>query len=331
VAGSVFGLIAVAVGWLWAYPIQTGSLASHARPANTFQESLERIDRLRGEDPKGLHPDGHLILMDHGRQVERAIVFFHGFTNSPRQFRAFGEEFHRLGYNVLIPRMPYHGLQDPLSSNLDKLRAEDLVSVGDEAVGIAQGLGEHVTVAGLSMGGVLAGWVAQFHADVDRAVLIAPNFGTYRVPNWLLKPTINFLLFRPSRMVWWDAQKKEMLPRPPAAYYGFPSRSLGEVRRLGWMVQTSAKTSPPAAGSILIITNGSDRAVSQEGIDVIVRNWKRHQADKIQTYEFPAHLALGHDVIDPRQTDQNIGLVYPTLISLIAKGPANSDRCQAPR
>ncbi|NJP05385.1 MAG: alpha/beta hydrolase [Chloroflexaceae bacterium] len=46
-----------------------------------------------------------------------------------------------------------------------------------ESVDIARGLGRHVTIAGISVGGTIAGWAAQFRADVDCAVLIAPALG----------------------------------------------------------------------------------------------------------------------------------------------------------
>jgi len=317
--GGFLCVLVITSAFLWLSPIKIDSLVSHPRPSKNFKESLERIDALRREDPKELDPDGRSIVMHHGQKVQRAIVFFHGFTNSPRQFKTLGEKFYELGYNVFIPRVPYHGLQESAASDLKKLTAEDLVLISDEAVDIALGLGEQVTVAGLSMGGVMAGWAAQFRPDVDRAVLIAPNFGTYRVPGCFLKPSINFLLIKPRQFIWWDAEKKNNLQRPPTTYFGFPSRALGEIRRLGWSVQMSGQKSAPLAGSMVVITNGNDHAVSKEGIDVIVNHWEKHSPAKIQTYEFPEDLRLGHDLIDPQQTNQNIAVAYPILIELITQ------------
>ena len=48
---------------------------------------------------------------------------------------------------------------------------------GARAVDIAAGLGDQVTIAGLSAGGVVAAWAAQHRRDVHRAVLIAPSLG----------------------------------------------------------------------------------------------------------------------------------------------------------
>ena len=168
------------------------------------------------------------------------------------------------------------------------------------------------------MGGVIAGWVAQNRPDVDRVVVIAPNFGTYRVPNILLKPTIVFLMTSPNRFVWWDPKLKSQLKRPTGTYQGFYSRALGEIRRLGWAVQKASKENKPKAGSILVVTNANDQAVSQEGIDVIVNNWQRH-SDQVQRFEFARDLQLGHDLIDPEQPNQQVESVYPRLITLITE------------
>jgi len=37
----------------------------------------------------------------------------------------------------------------------------------------------------------------------------------------------------------------------------------------------------------------------------------------VQTYQFPADLHLGHDLIDVQDPDQNVAVVYPELIELI--------------
>ncbi len=244
-------------------------------------------------------------------------MFFHGFTNSPRQFKALGEEFYKLGYNVLIPRLPRHGHKDRMAPDLGYLTAEELKAFCDESVDIARGLGERVTVVGLSMGGVMTGWAAQFRNDVDQAVLIAPNFGTYVAPEIFLKPTINLLLILPDRFVWWNPLEKAQMKGPESAYYGFSARALGEIRRLGWHIQAEGGKHQPSAGAIIIITNANDKAVNRKSIKTVKRNWRSHDPHKIRHYEFPKNLQLGHDLIDPEQPDQKIHLVYPKLLTLI--------------
>lgn len=234
---SVLCLALLCIGVLTVFlclrPIKTDSLVLASDPCQTYQESLLRIKALEAEDPSDVDPAGRAILMSHGKKVERAIVFLHGFTNSPRQFEALGKAFYNLGFNVFIPRVSYHGLKQTRSFELAKLTAEDLVSVSNQAVDIARGLGEQVSVVGLSMGGVMAGWVAQVRWDVDLAVLIAPNFGTYKVPGFLLKPSINYLTLQRDSFVWWDSRMKKQMQRPPGVYFGFSSSTPNSPKQ-GW-------------------------------------------------------------------------------------------------
>src|SRR5207245_6985782 len=66
-----------------------------------------------------------------------------------------GEMFHALGHNVLIARFPHHGLKDRLTTDQVHLTAEELVGLVDEVMDIARGLGDHITLVGLSGGGVM--------------------------------------------------------------------------------------------------------------------------------------------------------------------------------
>ncbi|HPB69145.1 MAG TPA: alpha/beta fold hydrolase [Candidatus Omnitrophota bacterium] len=299
------------------YPVKTSTLTSSPHPSRSYEESLRRIQALEDADSPDIIPNGRLIFLDQGRTAPHVIVFFHGFTNSPHQFQTLGEEFYKRGYNVLIPRVPHHGLRDRMGKELAFLTAEELKTTCEEAVDIAQGLGTHVTVAGLSMGGVMAGWAAQFRDDVDLAVLIAPSFGTFRVPAWFVKHTINFMALWPNRFIWWDRRLKTAAPGPESAYYGFSSKALGQIRRLGWVVQAQGQLSAPKAKSVLVITNAHDKAVNKKSIAIVQDNWKRYRPRAIRFYEFPEALKLNHDLIDPQQPGQRIQLIYPRILSLI--------------
>jgi esterase/lipase len=84
------------------------------------------------------------------------------FVTQPNTWpRLLGEQLCQQGYNVLAARLPYHGLKDPLTTEQSKMTAEDMAALTQETVDIAQGLGDKVTIAGLSAGGVMAAWAAQ--------------------------------------------------------------------------------------------------------------------------------------------------------------------------
>ena len=141
-----------------------------------------------------LNPVCRSILLTHGLRTERAVVFFHGYTNCPQQFSELGKIFYDMGYNVLIPRLPRHGLADRKVENLSPLKAEELRDCADISVDIACGLGQKVYVAGLSAGGTLSAWIAQNRSEVTRAVLIAPALGFSRREGTRLQKGIALLL-----------------------------------------------------------------------------------------------------------------------------------------
>ena len=60
-------------------------------------------------------------LLTHGEKTERAVVLVHGLTNCPKQWELFGQEAFRRGWNVLILRLPEHGLGDR-ETGKDRLR-----------------------------------------------------------------------------------------------------------------------------------------------------------------------------------------------------------------
>jgi carboxylesterase len=255
--------------------------------------------------------------MTHGRRVEGAVVFWHGFTSCPQQFNQLGQIFYQLGYNVLIPRLPHHGLTDRLSPAQAHLAAEDLLDLVEEALDLAHGLGEQVTVVGFSAGGVLAGWAAQHRSDIQQAVIISPAFGLKVVPPALSKPAARLLLAGPNRFRWWNTQYKAEAPGPQHAYPRYSTRALGQILRLGLAVRFAARQSRPAVPSILVITNPNDWAVNNDMTAEIAHYWQNNGAGQVQTYRFDAGLELGHDLIDPDQVAQQVETVYPILVDLI--------------
>lgn len=295
-------------------PIQTFPANPH--PAASYAEALERIAALQAADTPEVHPLARLAFMDHGRRTERAIVFFHGYTNSPAQFRKLGEALHAQGYNVLIPRLPHHGLSDRLTADHALLTAAELTGLADEAVDIALGLGEQVTVAGLSMGGVMAAWVAQERPEPVRVALIAPGLGVRPLPARLTRAATHMMLRMPNIFLWWDPVLREKAPGPPYAYPRYSTHALGQMLSLSASVAARAKKVAPAARSIVVVTNANDMSVDNRAAAHIAGLW-RAQGAAVETYEFPAELGLPHDLIDPAQPTQRTEVVYPVLVELL--------------
>ena len=292
-------------------------LSSKVNPSRSYQESVRRINDLRALDDENIAPEGHLIFLTHGEPTPRAIVFFHGGTNSPRQFEALGRLLYQRGYNVLIPRIPHHGLKDRMTEDYAKLTALELTQLSDESVDIAQGLGQHITVAGLSMGANMAGWIAQNRSDVDCAVIISPFWGWKGLATSYLKLAINILFILPNIFLWWNEKEKKALLGPTSAYYRFSTRGLAQIMLLGWEVIKEARNFAPRTRNIIVITNALDDSVNEKIFDKVADDWQKHSSVNITRFEFDKSLGVLHDLIDPQQPYQKTAVVYPKLIELI--------------
>src|SRR5260370_15282853 len=133
------------------------------------------------------------------------------------QFAALAETFYQRGFNTLTVLMPHHGLADRLTDEHRRLTAEELVAYADQMVDIARGLGEHVTLLGLSGGAVVAAWAAQTRADLDLAVVMAPNFGFQPVPRRATRLAANLVLLAPDGALWGNPMERAH-GRPPPVY-----------------------------------------------------------------------------------------------------------------
>ncbi|HKQ18435.1 MAG TPA: alpha/beta fold hydrolase [Candidatus Eisenbacteria bacterium] len=307
------GIVAVAAVW-WTLLGRTDPMATPgpARPAATYAEALARIDSIRALEGRDILPACRTRALVVGDRTANVIVLFHGFTNCPKQFDSLATILVRSGANVVLPRVPRHGLGDRMTPELTRLTAEELTRSGMAAVDIARGLGARVTVAGLSSSAVLAAWLAQNRADVDRAVLLAPSFAPRGMEAAVARRLTNAMRRAPNFFVWWDRKRKAQVPGPRQCYPRFASRALAEVYRLGFTVLDEADRAAPKAAQLAILTTASDEGVNNDLAQDLARRWRSRGA-YVQTYEFPESLDVRHDMIDPEQPYQRIHLSYPVI------------------
>jgi alpha-beta hydrolase superfamily lysophospholipase len=294
--------------------------ASVSDPSLDPDESTRRVLAIRNaEEASGvINPVCESLLMTHGEFTPKVIVFFHGFTSCPEQFRELGQQFYDMGYNVYIPLIPDHGRADRDRDALLGTTAEELAAFATQSMDIAYGLGEEVIVAGLSGGGTIAAWVAQTREDVNEAVIIAPFLGIGFIPTPLNRSIARILDDIPNFDMWWDPSAKENNPLTANyAYPGYPLRALAEYLRLGFATQDLAKQQKPGVDSIVVITNAHDESVNHGITNQLVQAWQQHGEEYLRTYEFERALNLPHDLITPTREDSNPGLVYPVIIDSI--------------
>jgi len=305
----------VLVGFLILPADDLNLYASHPNPAANYEEAVQRVEDLRAAEVD-FNPDCHTTLWTHGVKTAKTIVFIDGYGSCPASFKEMGEQFYNRGYNVLAVPLPYNGLADRMTDEQAKLRAEDLVLYTDKVVDIGRGLGDHLTVVGISCGGLATGWAAQQRKDVDLAVLISPGFGFKEVPEPLTLLASRVFTFLPNMYIWSDPELK--VDAPP--FHNYPrvsTRSLGQILRLSLATQSLMHQKAPAAGSILVITNLDEPGVNLVSINKVIEVWRSYGTTNADTYQFAAELHLPHGLIDIQEPAQNVAVVYPKLLELI--------------
>lgn len=111
-----------------------------------------------------------------GAEKKIALVF-HGFASNPLRMQKLIELLLEKGYNVLVPRFSRH-FEANLKS-LDRARYSEWIKDSEDAFQLARAFAPEVTLAGFSMGGMLASRLALKYPDeVNRMVLIAPAWRT---------------------------------------------------------------------------------------------------------------------------------------------------------
>jgi esterase/lipase len=94
-----------------------------------------------------------------GGQTEYSIAYLHGLLGSPRDYASVMREVaDKLGANVYYARFKGHSVT---TDEIAEAAPEDWLADAREALDIGSRIGRHVIVAGSSMGGDLALWLAE--------------------------------------------------------------------------------------------------------------------------------------------------------------------------
>ena len=280
-----------------------------------YAEGVRIAGTLKDLDGPNVNPLCHTRLYTHGRRTERALVLLHGFTSCPQQLHELGCEFFDLGWNVLIPRYPRHGYSDRLNTSIAELRADHLAALANRAAEAGAGLGERLTVAGLSLGAILTGLVAQERDGIERAVLIAPMLGLKPIPGPVMNTLSRLVPRLPNFYMWWNRNEKDSIG-PPYGYPRFATHAYAALFQSGARLIRAARKSAPRARSIAVVTNAAEPRLDNRFTYRLIKSWSAHGA-AVETYEFPQAQHLPHDLIDPGNAAQNTALVYPIITRLI--------------
>ena len=329
---SLIVLLCVVFAGLTFWPLDAAGLArsrTQVRPAMSHADAIAAFEAVQAKEASlPLNPRCVSKLLTHGERVAEAVVFLHGFTNCPAQYDELAPELFARGYNIYVPLMPRHGEADQMTTALAGLTAEELVAMTDGAIDLAQGLGENVTVVGLSGGGTMTAWAGQYRVEADHTIAMAPFLGPYSVPPWANRAATNLLLLLPNVMVPWDPSEPYGPPAMDYAYPRFATHAAAQFLRLGEIVGASARRNAPLAPGLGMLINEADDAVSNVMAWRLVEAWQAHDR-AVDVEVMSADLGAIHDLIDPRQELANTALVYPLVIKMIERRP-QSDGASSP-
>ncbi len=274
----------------------------------------------------GLRDGCASVAHNAGSSSAPSCVLLHGLSSCPAQFSAFAGMLAGRGWNVRVPRMPWHGEAEDLSRLPLKLRIEELVQWAETAVDEAVAGCEEVHVVGLSAGATIAAWLAQSRREIRHAICLAPFLGPSMVAPLWTGAVARLLVRLPNRMVWWDPRAKAALPRPPHALPWFATRPVGEVMWLGLNLMRIARHRPPAAQRITFATSDCDLAIQPRLVENLAVRWRQHERNEIVMRTFPAEERVPHDCIDPGQPGEVTSLVYPRVLDWLEEGLSVKNR-----
>ena len=234
-------------------------------------------------------------------------------TASPAQFERVAQSLFDRGHNVVVPRLPRHGHADQLSTALERLKPEDLYRAVRDYVEVAQELGEEITVAGFSLGGLLAAWIGQRYS-IDRCVPIAPFFGIACIPNRFMNTVAERLLRLPNRFYWWNPIVRDKRIAA-CGYPRYATHAIAQSYLLAREVMADAERGV-AANRLVFVTNSREAAVNNRAVRHLERRLRTIHPERLD-HAVLTDVPFSHDIIEPLRHPQIADRVFPTIMNLI--------------
>lgn len=295
--------------WVFRIP----SFSSSPRPAAGYDDALQRFAALEAAEALlPLAPEGRSRLFTHGRKTDRVFVLLHGLTNCPEQFVPLAKILFASGANVIIPRARYAGLADRMNDVQGLQSGQDLLDQAAEGLDIAAGLGNRISLAGLSGSAVAAAWMAEHRDGIESVLIMSPFFSLYGYPVPVVDTLSAVLSKAPNFYMWWNEDLQEMNPGPPYAYPRYGTRCMADTVELSRAVRS--KIGPLRAGRLDILTTGTDVGANNALTAELAAEWSAKNPGRVTSYQFPASDGVPHDMIDPNQPDAKTSLTYPVIL-----------------
>lgn len=269
-------------------------LAPEPDPAKSYADAVERFRAYCEVEAEGVSDLANSRLLTHGRRTEQAFALIHGLTNSPYQMLELGDLLYERGHNVLILRMPRHGLTGGNVGRLAALDGQEMRRYAEAAADLAAGLGQQVTVVGISGGATVGAWLAQFRAEtIEKALLIAPFFGLHGFPDVVNTVAMHLVEVLPNINL-----RRASEAERPWVYRGQSTRGVLAVMKLARAARQAARDGLAPCREIMVITTGAENTASNSRTDELARLWRAAGA-QVTVFDFASALGIPHNALDP--------------------------------
>ncbi len=309
-------LLAAGAAYLFA-PLGDPDLSADPLPRLSYSHAVGLMEETRlFEEGLDLSETGGSMAMLQGSRTPTSVVILHGYTATPWPFRHIAQAYSDMGYNVWVPRAPFHGYADKMTEAPSRLTPRLLRDYADRAIQVGAGLGEHVIVIGQSGGGTLAMRALAEHEEVAQAYAISPFMHPKEdLPVWAMRPMARWLAVAPDAYRWWDEELKDTpagLAKSPNAYPRGSLRGMTAYLMTGlWLRDVRSGGDDPAGRLTLVLNDGDpsiDGPYAREVAEGLV------PAGQLTVYTIPASDKLEHDLVDPQDRNKDrIGVAYSHL------------------
>lgn len=182
----------------------------------------------------------------------KGILLLHGFTGSVSHMRPLGDALADLGYTVMGVNLPGHATTE---ADMARANAAQWIAAAHEALQTLRKRCDTVTVAGLSMGGLLALLLAE-EGLADACVAISAPMATrnrWLRYAWLVAPFYPRVSWAPEA-----DRHRDLNPAFDYGYSGFPTRNALDLAKL---IHKARKGLSRVRCPLLVVQSTGDKVV----------------------------------------------------------------------
>lgn len=256
-----------------------------------WQEYVKEVLNLNNQE---IRPLCEPKVLSHGRKTPNSIVLIHGLSDSPFSMAAIAEKFYGMGFNVLLPLLPGHGLKDSKKA-IDTMTDQTLLKQWKKAVEYAvieaKKMGDKISMGGLSTGGTLSThYVINYPDDIQGALFLfsaALDFGDF-AEILVRKDNILVEIIKGVRDEEKAQERGEFVGNKPHAYRWVPSESVQRLSELILEIEKKYSTKNERYNDIhqpvFAVHSECDEAANIGEVELLINN---HPEKEQKTKFFP--------------------------------------------